>query len=123
LGRPERRRAPRAETNHHVALILAEMRETTPAILKNISESGCFFESPTEVLVGWPAAITFHSDLHGTCDAVGKIVRLAQGSGFGVQFQYTNGALRNLVATLLRASPEERSSILKNAENVEIHLG
>jgi hypothetical protein len=116
----ERRQVPRVRVDHTVVLAIAG-RETR-GILRDISDTGCFFETEAEVENGWAVSMSFRLRPRGTCEATGTIVRRAP-EGFGVRFQSINRMLHGVIVTLLAAVPSERSTLLSEISEAVIQIG
>ena len=112
-GDPKERRAhPREALGLRVAMSIAGLRYTVPAILDNISLGGCYFVAPVaQVTEGSTVSVAFAMKPSGWCKASGTIVRFRRGEGFGVKFDEINEAMHEFIMTLGCTSDEGRAEV------------
>jgi hypothetical protein len=118
----ERRQVPRVRVEHRVMLSIAGQASPQSAVLRDISDAGCFFETAAVVENGTAVSMSFRLRPRGVCEARGTIVRRAP-DGFGVRFQSMNRMLHGVIVTLLAAVPNERSALLAEISEAVIQIG
>jgi PilZ domain len=122
-GLAERRRHARTPINLDVRLVVAGLQSPVPAVLKDLSESGCFFATAAQINLGWNLSISFLLKPRDLCQAEGRVVRVQSQQGFGVQFDKVNDHLLRLVEMLLAAPDEEQSAMLQGLCDPDIEIG
>jgi hypothetical protein len=106
-----------------VRLAISGSPDRVPAVLRDLSSSGCFFSTTAPVKLGWTVSVSFLLKPRELCEAQGRVVRAQSGSGFGVQFESVNETMRKLVATLVAIPPGEHGWLLAALCDPEIEIG
>ncbi len=104
----EERSAPRRRMLKRVRISFNNESSTVEAVLRNISETGCYIELPDGFLI--PDAITIHNELDGykvDCEVVRR-----QGNRIGVKFVsdkvQIEAARKEVVNVIDYTTPQER---------------
>jgi hypothetical protein len=118
----ERRRHPRAGIGLRAELAIAGVG-AVPAVLRDLSVSGCFLTTTAPVKLGWTVCLSFLIKPRDLCQAEGRVVRAESADGFGVEFAKVNGTLLALVDRLTATSPEQQGWLLEAICDPHIEIG
>src|SRR4051812_41827912 len=119
----DRRRHPRAQIGVQATLAVSGLGYEVPAVLRDLSESGCYFDTGATINLGWTVSMSFLVKPRDLCEAEGRGVRTHNTRGFGVRFEKGNGPLLELVRRLLSTPPEEQGPMLQALCGPHIEIG
>jgi hypothetical protein len=108
----ERRKHMRHSFGAPTMVVFPGDRSGVRAFIRDISKGGCLFDTEAPVGVGAAVSLAFLSRPRGHCHAVGKVVRTAGPTSFGVEFSKVNMAFLGFVGTLGDTSPDSRAQLL-----------
>jgi hypothetical protein len=94
-----------------------------PAVLRDLSESGCYFDTGATVNLGWTVSLSFLVKPRDLCQGEGLVVRTHNTRGFGVRFEKVNGPMLDLVRRLLSTPFEQQGPMLQALCDPHIEIG
>ena len=91
--------------------------------IRDISQGGCFFTAADPaVKPQGRVSMDFVVLPRAICNATGRVVRDAGGSGYGVEFGAVNAELQKFVDEYEAAPPERRAEYLSRILDPEIYV-
>jgi hypothetical protein len=119
----DRRRHARAPVGLQARLAIDGVGYAVPALLRDLSHSGCFFATEAPIKLGWTVSLSFLVKPRELCEAEGQVVREQNANGFGVAFEKVNEPLLMLVDRLLSTPVEQRGVLLQALCDPQIEIG
>jgi hypothetical protein len=108
----ERRKDVRLAVGAPTMVVMPGDPSGVRAFIRDISKGGCLLDTKAEVQVGAVVSLAFLGRPKSHCRAVGRVVRRAGSTGFGVEFSQANMAFLGFVGFLSTAPPESRGALI-----------
>jgi hypothetical protein len=118
-----RRRHARFRVGVRAAVVArSRAREKMGAEIVDLSVGGCFITANAPLRIGMPVKVSFMAESLGRCSASGRIVRLADRGGAGVQFDEVTTSLRDFLVGLADAPLAAREEIAGSLRDAEVMI-